>query len=228
MQAEAGQDIWSIIARKEAERRAGDGLFFWGVGNAPSRSICALASDSKEIDVVFSLMKTRPQARDVSPSGVVAWRTYFDCEGAEQPLPKHVLVTSREHAGSGSKSVHYALVCNSDEELRLADLGSFDPKAYRNIGDGGGPIGSSQVTALILRTCDEAPVSGYRINMRAKLAGSFWVRLGRPQSLKASALKTLADISSCAAEMATEEWTEAVAGLRCDSKVAIQSQLSLF
>ena len=35
MQAESGQNIEVIIARKELERRTGGGLFFWGVGNAP-------------------------------------------------------------------------------------------------------------------------------------------------------------------------------------------------
>lgn len=200
----------------------------WGVGNAPSRYIRGLSSESGDIDVVFSLMKCRPQAHDVSPTGVLVWRTYFDNEGDERPLPKHVLVISREQSDTGSKSVHYALVCNSNEELRLADFGVFDPTAYRNIGDGGGPIGNSQVTALVVRTRDESPLSDYRINFRAKLAGGYWVRLGRPRSLNATALTMLSDISSRATEVAIEDWTKAVAGLRADSVVAIERQPSLF
>src|SRR5205807_8143218 len=78
MQAESGQDIQTIIARKELERRAGDGLFFWGIGNAPSRAIRSHAAGGEDIDVVFSLMKIRPKARDISPAGILAWRTYFD------------------------------------------------------------------------------------------------------------------------------------------------------
>ena len=38
MQAEAGQRLETIIARKEIERQAGEGLFLWGVGSAPSRA----------------------------------------------------------------------------------------------------------------------------------------------------------------------------------------------
>src|ERR1700730_14929623 len=73
MQAEAGQDISRIIARKELERRSGFGVFFWGVGNAPNRSTKRLAAMDEDIDVVFSLMKTQPKARDAAPTGVVAW-----------------------------------------------------------------------------------------------------------------------------------------------------------
>lgn len=228
MQAEAGQDIGSIIARKEAERRAGDGLFFWGVGNAPSRSIRALASEAADVDVIFSLMKSRPQARDTSPTGIVVWGNYLDSEGVERAIPEHSLVISREQSSSGNKSMHYALVCLCDEELRLRDVGPFDPKAYRNIGDGGGPIGSSQVTALAVRTRDESPVSPYRINLRAKLAGSYWVRLCRPRPLKGGALATLAEVSSRAGELTTDEWTRAVAGLRGGPAAAVERQLSLF
>ena len=228
MQAEAGQDIGSIITRKEAERRAGDGLFFWGVGNAPSRSIRALASEAIDIDVVFSLMKSRPHARDTSPTGIVVWGTYLDSEGIERAIPGHALVISREQSSNGHKSVHYALVCRSDEELRLRDLGVFDPKAYRNIGDGGGPIGNSQVTALVVRTRAESTVSPYRINLRAKLAGSYWVRLCRPRPLKGAALSRLAAITSCAEELTTDEWTQSVAGLRACTAAAVERQISLF
>src|SRR5437773_1823143 len=42
MQAEAGQGIEAIVSRKELERQAGGGLFCWGIGNAPPRSLSAL------------------------------------------------------------------------------------------------------------------------------------------------------------------------------------------
>ncbi len=135
MQTESGQDLQSIVARKELERRAGGGLFFWGVGNPPSRSIKGLAAKADNIDVVFSLMKTKPKTRDSAPSGVLAWRTYFDIHGVENPVPPHVLVTSRMETASGTKRVHYALMCHSDDELRLNDKIPFDPSAYRNVSD---------------------------------------------------------------------------------------------
>jgi hypothetical protein len=228
MQAESGQDIGSIIARKELERRAGDGLFFWGVGNAPSRSVGKLAASGEDIDVVFSLMKSRPQLRDVAPAGVLAWRTYFDTYDVERPLPPHVLVTSRLEAGSEGTTVHYALMCSSLEELRLNDQGSFDPSAYRNLGDAGGPVGSSQVTALVVRTGAESSVSDYRINLRAKLAGGYWVRLARPCVLGQAARAALAVASARAGEMDNGEWIEMVSEVRSIDPSSIGRQLRLF
>jgi hypothetical protein len=228
MQAESGQDIGSIIARKELERRAGNGLFFWGVGNAPSRAVGRLATCGEDIDVVFSLMKSRPQARDVAPAGVVAWRTYFDSREVERPLPPHVLVTSRMEVGSGARTVHYALVCWSPEELRLDDRGPFDPSAYRNIGDTGGPVGSSQVTALVVRTRAESAVSDYRINFRAKLAGSYWVRLARPCILGDAARAALAAASARASEMDSSEWIAMVYEICFIDQSSIENQLNLF
>lgn len=228
MQAQAGQDIESIVARKELERRAGDGLFFWGVGNAPSRSVGKLAATGEDIDVVFSLMKSRPQARDVAPAGVLVWRTYFDRHEVEHPLPPHVLVTSRMEAGSRARAVHYALVCSSPEELRLDGRGPFDPSAYRNIGDAGRPVGSSQVTALVVRTRAESPVSDYWINFRAKLAGSYWVRLARPCVLAQASRASLAAASARAGEMDIGEWIEIVSKIRFVDPSSIESKLSFF
>ncbi len=228
MHAEAGQDIESIIARKELERRAGGGLFFWGIGNAPSRSIGRFAARGEDVDVVFSLMKSRPGARDVAPPEVVAWRTYFDCNEIERPLPPHVLVTSRMESGTGTKTVHYALMCRSAEELRLEDRGSFDPSAYCNVSDAGGPVGNSQVTALVVRTRAESPVSGYRINLRAKLAGGYWVRLAKPCLLGEAARAAIVTVSARAREIDSEEWVRVVSEIRFIAQSPIEGQLSLF
>ena len=165
MQAEAGQPLDDIVARKEKERVVGGGLFFWGVGNAPPHAGC-----QPGIEVVFSVMKSKPQDRDLQPSGILNWRTYF-VDGHEQPLPLGAKVTSR-----APKKAHYALICWSDEPLELRDLGPFDPGAYRNIS--GAPVGASQVTVLIREHGPPSEVAAYRISMRAELRG--WVRLGSP------------------------------------------------
>lgn len=226
MHAESGQDIMSIIARKELERRAGGGLFFWGVGNPPSRCINRFAARGDEIDVVFSLMKTRPRIRDIAPTGILRWRTYFDIHGLEHPIPEHALVTSRMEIASGKKRVHYALMCSSEDELRFDDYGSFDPSAYRNVGDGGGPVSSSQVTALVVRSCGESQESSYRINLRAKLTGDYWVRLGRPYILDESDREALVTASARAREMDSEEWIGLISDFNAPS--AIEEQQFLF
>ncbi len=177
MQAEAGEGLARIVRRKDLERRAGAGLFFWGVGNAPSRAIPALVRASEAIDVLFSVMKSRPKAQDVAPSRVLAWRSYVDEDGGARPLPPNVLVTSR----AGSRDCHYALVCRSESPLGVSDEGPFDPSAFRNYG-AGGAVGASQVTSLLER-CSPDGSSDYRVAMRAQLTAGFWVKLIDPVEL---------------------------------------------
>ena len=171
MQAEAGEGLALILRRKDLERRVGNGLFFWGVGNAPSRAIPALAKAETAIDVIFSVMKSKPKAIDVAPGAIVAWRSYVDAEGSIRPIPANVLVTSR----ASKRNCHYALMCRSDTPLSVADEGPFDPMAYRNFGAGRG-VGASQVTALLER-CAPDGASEYRIAMKASLTGGLWVKL---------------------------------------------------
>jgi hypothetical protein len=105
----------------------------------------------------------------------VTWRSYFDLDGVERPLPGGS-VTSRAHG----RGAHYALICRSDAPLELGDFGPFDPSVYRNVSESGKLIGASQVTALLRRVAPEGADASYRINLRAKLTGSYWVKLGDP------------------------------------------------
>jgi len=74
MQAEAGQPIEAIIARKELERKAGDDSFCWGIGSPPPRRLGEVWRDGRDVDVVFSLMKSRPKPADVTPAGAFSKR----------------------------------------------------------------------------------------------------------------------------------------------------------
>lgn len=177
MQAEAGEQLARIMRRKELERRSGGGVFFWGVGSAPSRAIPALVRTATAIEVLFSVMKSKPKAKDAAPEKVVAWRSYVDTDGIIRQIPDHVLVTSR----AGSRGYHYALICWSDRPLGVADEGPFDPSAFRNVG-AGGAVGASQVTALLERHAKDG-VSDYRVAMRARLTDGFWVKLVDPIEL---------------------------------------------
>lgn len=185
MQSEAGEGLACILRRKDLERRAGDGLFFWGVGNAPSRAIPALAKAAAAIDVIFSVMKSRPKPADVAPDVVIAWRSYVDAEGVVRPIPPNVLVTSR----ATRRNCHYALMCRSDRPLTVDDHEPFDPAAYRNYGAGRG-VGASQVTALLER-CAPDGRSDYRVAMRAELTGALWVKLIDPVLLGEDARRAL-------------------------------------
>lgn len=215
MQTEAGQPLEAIIARKEIERRAGCGIFFWGVGNPPSRSVTALARLGQKIDLVFSVMKGRPRAADVRPASLLVWRRFVDTDGAVRPLPPHTLITSRGKE-TGIKRSHYALMCRSDQPLELGDHGAFYPDAYRNFGGTGAPVGSSQVTALLRpatakhRYSEPAP---YRINLRAELVGGLWIKLLDPVIIEGARRDSFEQELKCAQ---SKEWLNFIAEVRSE------------
>jgi hypothetical protein len=191
MQAEGGQILWDIIARKELERRAGRGLFFWGVGNAPGTTVSSLSRERRQVPVVFSIMKSKPKLVDLAPKRTFLWRRYVDALGRKRSLPPHVLITSRGDSVRGVKKAHYALVCWSDAALRLHHGEPFDPGAYRNAGGNGARVGASQVTALLRRVSQPSQAAAYEANMRAWLINGYWVRLEDPLELAPDRLAAL-------------------------------------
>jgi len=195
MQTEAGQTLDTIVRRKEYERQAGDGLFFWGVGNAPATAISALARLSIPVPVIFSVMKSRPKAIDTLPSRTVVWRKYIDQFGKERTLPASALVTSRGDSASGPKVKHYALVCRSEKPLCLQRGEPFDPRAFRNVGKVGGPVGASQVTALLRQVDRPSANTDYEVNLSAWLTGGYWVRLTDPVEIPPSVNAEIATFS---------------------------------
>jgi len=216
MQAEAGQQLDAIIARKELERRAGDGCFFWGVGNPPAVIARTLARAGVPVRVVFSIMKSKPKFTDVTPSRTVAWRRYVDAEGAERPLPPYALVTSRGDSASGAKRTHYALMCRSAEPLTIRRGAPFDPGAFRNAGGTGAPVGASQVTALLRRVAMDSAAPSYEANITAWLAASYWVRLTDPIELAPNRLELLAS----APEWGVHQWCELVERIRSGPSIS--------
>ncbi|WP_242415202.1 hypothetical protein [Sphingomonas panni] len=196
MQAEAGQALDAIIARKEIERQAGGGYFMWGVGNPPALIARSLARAHVPVRAVFSIMKSRPKAVDAQPSRTVVWRRYLDAEGVERTLPPYALVTSRGDSTRGAKRMHFALMCYSPEPLAIRRGEAFDPNAFRNAGGTGAPVGASQVTALLRRVDADAVVTDYEANISAWLTASYWVRLLDPVELDAGKQKTIASAAA--------------------------------
>lgn len=222
MQAESGQSLENIVARKEMERQAGEGMFFWGVGNAPSRFTSNLVAANEPIDVVFSIMKSRPKQRDANAEELFVWQAYVDNNGREYPLPAHVLVTSRAKATNAAKSAHYALVCFSREELELRHEQPFDHNAYNNVM--GARIGNSQVTALVARKRKILPTADYEVNLRAELIGDYWVRLAQPKLIRRSrSIKT-----NTFGSISPESWQERVSEIRTGTCCKQRAQLLLF
>ena len=210
MQAEAGQRLEDIIARKELERCAGGGSFLWGVGNAPAVIANVLARAGVPVRAIFSIMKSRPKAIDVAPARTVVWRRYIDAEGVNRPLPPHALVVSRGDSAKGAKRNHYALMCYSDTPLVVHRGKPFDPTAYRNAGGTQAPVGSSQVTAFLRRVNEGSDNPGYEENLTAWLTDGYWVRLIEPVELDRSKLALLNGLQHCA----VHDWCDTVAEIR--------------
>ncbi|MEW6049534.1 MAG: hypothetical protein AB1644_00485 [Candidatus Zixiibacteriota bacterium] len=197
IQAEAGDPLDEIIRRKEIERQAGSGLFFWGIGNSLGSKVLPIVSGEVSV-VVFSKMPSKPKAMDSDPDSVALWLKYRDHSGNLADIPEHVVLKSRAFAGGGAKKKHYALVCSADTPLKIASLGMFDIGDYRNWGSSNPQIGSSQVTSVVeLSDINKnlvVPRKQYQINMVAKLVAPFFVTLCDPVSLTREEVQSLRSI----------------------------------
>jgi hypothetical protein len=174
---EAGDTIDAILARKEVERQANDGVFFWGIGNSIAPAVAELVRSINEPQVLFSPIKSRPRRVDVTPGCVVRWLSADALTGGNFELPSEAYVTSRWDPTRPAGS-HYALVCSSEEPLEIADVGQLRFGSLRNLRSGN-PLGASQVTAVVHRE-DAGDGSEYAVAFRATLVAPYFIRLRRP------------------------------------------------
>lgn len=165
---EAGETTTSILARKEAERRAEGGVFLWGIGSSIRPSLKVLLERTREPQVVFTPMLSRPNTCDENPPAVGVWRTATDLFGNSFEIPRRCVVTSGSRNGEPPRR-HFALVCQRDDPL-VADGGEwFNDSDLRNIRTGT-QVGSSQVTAVVKRVgLGHALDRRYREAFRAQL-----------------------------------------------------------
>ena len=184
---EAGQSADQIFARKEQERVANGGLFFWGIGNAVGPSIAQLVRALGNPEVLFSPIRSAPRRDDVAPAIVAAWSEATTMAGEPYSLSAQSLITSRLDPIS-PRDVHYALICYSDrslfgnvseEKLVFGRLRNLLTKR---------PVGASQVTAVVQydRTATQTGAV-YDVNFRAVLVPPYFIRLRKPMPLPPSA-----------------------------------------
>ncbi len=170
---EAGEPIGAILLRKEKERRANNGTFYWGIGNSVGPGIAALLERVATPEVLFSPIKSRPRAVDVARTNVMRWLEATTLNGDRISLPDTVRITSR------SSRFHYALVCSAEAPLELGQLGQLKFDELRNLRSGQ-PLGASQVTAVVSRGPSELlDDAGYLVALRASLVAPYFVRLTR-------------------------------------------------
>jgi hypothetical protein len=178
MGVESGEGLEQIICRKEDERIAGNGQFWWGIGNSLGPAVRSAArSQGGKLPVLFSMMLGKPKATDSSPEIIWRWTDWEDETGRIHAIPSHAKVISR---GVATKDRHYALVCSSDVPLLLARGGArFDPTRCRT--PSGKVPGASQVTALLRGDPDSHSSGPYKICFRALLIEPWAVKLVHPQ-----------------------------------------------
>lgn len=183
---EAGQTVDSILLRKEHERVANEGVFFWGIGNAVGPSIAALISQTDNPVVLFSPIKSPAHLEDVQPECVVSWTSAIGLNGDSYTLPLRSLITSRF---TGGRQHHYALVCSSDSPLTDSHRGILPSSGGVHPGDlcnflTGRPVGASQVTAVVQRRGKRSTLEGpYPVSFMAKLVPPYFIRLSDPRPI---------------------------------------------
>lgn len=181
---EAGQSVDQILARKEQERIANDGLFFWGIGNAIGPSMLELLRRTDSPEVLFSPIRSEPRREDVVPVSVVAWTKAQALSGDEYRLPEQSLITSRFDPVK-PRGRHYALVCYSKIPIAVkARLKQIQFDNLRNLLTGR-PVGASQVTAVVQlsETATAGTSLSYNIAFGAQLAAPYFVQLRSPMPL---------------------------------------------
>jgi len=213
IQTEAGQPLEVIVRRKELERSIGEGVFYWGIGNALGRGLGELLSRTSQPEVLFSIMKSRPKKEDVEPTSVLLWTKYIDDAGISRSLPTHALVLSRGHTLSGEKRRHYALVCHSDTQLKLASLGSLALAHFKNLGGDNRQVGFSQVTATVFH--DPAGTHTgpyYEVALRTALTPPYHVRLAEPIPLSEEGRTAI--LAALATNATPDSWRRLVVDIR--------------
>lgn len=226
MGTEAGQPLETILRRKEFERKAGNGIFAWGIGNSlgSSPEFAKQAAPSGNIDVLFSPMKSPPKAIDVTPTQLVLWLAYHSRERGLTDLPIHMLITSRGSGASGlSKRSHYALLCERHEEINHdCDPCVIDATCARNLVSQN-PLGASQVTAMVKYNISSSDIQEkpYPVAFRARMHSEGFVRLGTPVLLDGSLLSAYKELcqASCA-----DAWLDGVIDLKRRAKSAASEQ----
>jgi hypothetical protein len=135
---------------------------------------------------------------------VLLWEAYKTTEG-EIPLPPHAIVRSRAHDSKGRpKQRYYALVCENPMGIPHSGRGMLDTRTLRNFGNGGKPVGSSQVTAVVERTTSHDQGRSYPITASATLIAPYAVQLTAPRKLSEQELRLLDQASL--GTMTAKDW----------------------
>ena len=202
------------------ERQVGGGTFCWGIGSSLGQAlkIARTAAPEREIDILFTTMKSAAKTIDESPPGLLLWLSYWNDNGELNRLPIHMVVSSRRESSSGqTKKNHYALICSSNKKLSLMkDKTNFDAALTRNF-ISYNAVGSSQVTALVRYSNRDygKHQKPYKVAFRAKLHELGFVKLAEPVEIRGTVAKLYAKLN---ATDSVNEWEDAVGELKFEAR----------
>lgn len=217
--SETGEDLATLILRKEWERRLGGGRFLLGISQSLGSSAQVAALRTGSLLALFSPAASRPRAAERKREDALVWNAWVDASGQVRQLPLHVFVTSRATFPSGrAREHHYALVCSSPTELSIGSSLKVSPERLRSVNTGKAPC-ASQATVVVDRVVERAgepPAAGkhYPITLAVELEAPYFVRLTQPTRVRA---RDLAPIHEAARDGDFETYTELTKHLRSQS-----------
>jgi hypothetical protein len=97
---EGGFTLDQIVYWKEVQRLVGDGIFWWGIGNAPAKEKVKAVLQQPSPTVLFSVQKKQEHGERRQR---ILWTTYIDTDGTERKLGEHVYI-ERIDSRTSSKS----------------------------------------------------------------------------------------------------------------------------
>jgi hypothetical protein len=127
----AGETLERTIVRKEAERIAGAGEFWWGLGASLGVSVEVMAHrNGGTLPLLFSKPRTTRPPRSTQIRIWNAWRSILhpDQQGY---IPDHVIITSGHDRQK--RETRYALICHSAVKLALGNVGICDLAQCRRV-----------------------------------------------------------------------------------------------
>jgi hypothetical protein len=119
---DSGRTPIRIIAHKEAERKTGDGEFWWGLRARLGPAVTSHAVLNGGVVPIF-FSKTAEKQGIVQPIRV--WNEWRSLDGRRSgTIPKHALVLSDDPGPDDARRDEYfGLVCRSDSKLVIGNLG---------------------------------------------------------------------------------------------------------
>ena len=207
----SGQPARLVVKRKELERQANDGVFWWGFGEPPNRvgevcrTICLLIDAGVTPRVRFSWSRAAERAAENQldifeqkdpPDARWVFRQFVPMcgQGEQKSIPKNVIMTR-----AVNQPPYFALVCRSTEPLEEKRLSHIDLRKVMNLRPDGqrvGQLANQQITAVLVpRDNPQARLKPFRVVFEAELVEPYCVDLLDPKELHKDHIRELDDVS---------------------------------